>query len=139
MCRLSRVPAPQLAHRLWVVGRRWRCLQCCLDQAVLLLRCGERRGKEVFLFLATFFSPFLRQFFSPPQVLSSFPQALSFSPRAFPPSLPRGLSFLPVAALNHRLLQPLPRSSPPGLRALSFPAGPLSLQQFRWKPCRFRA
>src|SRR5438477_40184 len=114
-----------------------RCLEFCLGQVVLLRRCGERRVKEVFLSLAPLFSLLRRPFSQPqvpsflPQVLSSFLQALPFS--VSPPS------FLPVAALNHRLWQPLPRSSPPGLRALWFRAGRLSPRRSGWKPCRSRA
>src|SRR5262249_41387793 len=97
-----------------------------------------RRPRLQLLFLAVPF-PFVLQFFPQPPVVSFFPQALSFSPQAFQPSFPRGLSFLPVAALNHRLLQLPPRSSPPGLRALSFRAGPLCRRRSLWKPCRSQA
>src|SRR5438876_1188536 len=137
--RHRRVPPPRLTHQPWSDGRFSRCRGFSPAQVSLLRRCAERREREVFLLPAAAFSPFLQQFFPPPLALSSFPQALSFFPEAFQPSLPRGLSFPPVAALNHRLSQPLPRSSPPGLRALSFRAGQLFLRSSRLKPFRSRA
>src|SRR5207247_4138443 len=86
-----------LAHRLWSIVRLCRCLRFCLDQVVLLRRCGERRVREVFLFLAVPF-PFVLQFFPQPPVVSFFSQALCFSPEAFHPSLPRELSLLLVVS-----------------------------------------
>src|SRR5438105_167634 len=137
--RLCRALGPRPGRQLWSDARFSRCRGFSPAQVSLLRRCAERREREVFLLPAAAFSPLLQQFFPPPLALSSFPQALSFFPEAFQPSLPRGLSFPLVAPLNRRLSQPLPRSSPPGLRALWFRAGRLFRRRSRWKPCRSRA